>query len=110
MKIQLPNGQKYYLDENISLEEKMKKVEELTEEYMSLILKNWKSKSIKFFLDGLANYLVWHKENKHSKDDKEVLSVKKVKQMEGKSKSKSIPFTSLSTPQKETLGIEGDFK
>lgn len=107
MKIRLPNGTKFNLEENISLEEKSKVVENLIRDWEYLFSPNWNSNSIRFFLDGLANYLVWHKEEENkSKQDKDVLSIKKVEEMVGKRKSKSIPFTSLSDTQKESLGIE----
>lgn len=117
MKIQLPNGKKLVLDESISIEKKLKKVEELTEEFMVTINEyfksnyNSKSKSntVGFFLDGLSNYLVWHKEDEDkNKQDKEILSIKKVEQMEGKRKAPSIPFSSLSVTNRELLGLDGE--
>lgn len=111
MQMQLPNGKKITLDEHISLEEKKNKVEELTEEWLPIIHLNWMNESnnsIKFFLDNLANYLVWHKEEEDKNmQDKEVLSVRRVEEMSGKRKAKAIPFSSLSNPQKETLFGEG---
>lgn len=110
MKIQLPNGQKLTLEENISIEQKLKIVEDLTNEWhpTTTIKSNWDSNSVRFFLDGLANYLVWHKEEDvKNKQDKEILSVKKIEQMEGKRKANSIPFSSLSVISKESLGLEG---
>lgn len=111
MKIQLPNGQRINLEENISLDNKRQVVEELLETWDYIIIENWHSKSIKFFLDGLGNYLVWHKEDEEkNKQDKEVLSIKRIEEMEGKRKARSIPFTSLSKTQKESLGLDGDSK
>lgn len=108
MKIQLPNGEKITLDVNLSLENKKKVVEELTTEYAEVSIRNFNSNTIRFFLDGLGNYLVWHKEeeDKHQQD-KEVLSIKRVEQMEGRRKSPSIPFTDLSVTHKELLGLDG---
>ena len=104
MKIQLPNGQKRILDENISLESKKEIVDELIEEFGHFIIGNWKSDSIKFFLDNLGNYLVWHKEDEDkNKEDKDVLSVRKIEQMEGKRKANSTPFSSLSKRNKDKL-------
>lgn len=109
MKIQLPNGQRLTLDENISLDEKRQVVEDLTIEWSATIEMNWHSTSVKFFLDNLANYLVWHKEEEDkNKQDKEVLSVKRIEEMEGKRQARSIPFTSLSKTQKEAFGMEGE--
>lgn len=109
MKIQLPNGQKLALDLEISIEAKLQLVEDLTNEWHTTISRNWDSKSVRFFLDGLANYLVWHKEEEDKqKQDKEVLSIRKVEQMEGKRKANSVPFSSLSTTKKDLLGLGGD--
>lgn len=109
MKIQLPDGQKLTLDENITLDEKLQVVEDLTQEWMPTIISNWHSNSVRFFLDGLSNYLVWHKEEEEkNKQDKEVLSIKRIEEMEGKRKARSIPFTSLSKTQKESFGLDGE--
>jgi predicted NUDIX family phosphoesterase len=108
MKMQLPNGAKINLDENITLEEKKQVVKDLTEEFEPIIRLNWNSNNVKFFLDNLANYLVWHKEDEEKNmQDKEILSVRRIEEMSGKRKSKSIPFTSLSQQQKEVLFGEG---
>lgn len=109
MKLQLPNGEKITLENNITLKEKQAIVDRLISEWSAHIELNWETNSIRFFLDNLANYLVWHKEEEEKgKEDKDVLSIKKVEEMSGKRKSKSIPFTSLSKPQREGLGFEGD--
>lgn len=104
MKIQLPNGDRLYLEDNIEFKEKLIKVEDLVDKWSSTIEINWGNNNIKFFLDGLANYLVWHKDSEDKyKEDREVLSIKKVEEMVGKRKGKSIPFASLSKPQKEVI-------
>src|SRR5690606_18140445 len=108
MKIQLPNGQKSNLDENISFEEKLQIVEDLVEEWMPVIILNWHSNSIKFFLDSLSNYLVWHKEEDENGykgyEDKEILSRKKMEKLiRFKKDSKQINFTDLSKEHKESL-------
>lgn len=101
MKIQLPNGKQHNLDDNITLEEKKQIVEDLTEEFMSLIKSNWHSDSVKFFLDSLANYLVWHKDEDESNHDKEVMSRNKTNRLvRGR---KDIPFSSLSKADSEKL-------
>lgn len=108
MKIQLPNGEKLTLEENLPLEQKVELVERLTNEHHPVLVKNWNSNTVRFFLDGLANYLVWHKEEEDkNQQDKEVLSIKKVEQMEGKRKANSIPFSGLSVMNKELLGLDG---
>lgn len=109
MKIQLPDGEKRTLDENITIEEKLQVVEELTEHYIELIHKNWDSNSIKFFLDSLVNYLVWHKEpEEKGLEDKVVMSRKKMEKMvRVKKTSKTTNFTDLQNEQKEVLGLDG---
>jgi hypothetical protein len=105
MNIQLPNGKKYNLDETLTIEEKIKKVEEITEEWMPVIRANWFSDSIKFFLDSLANYLVWHKEEDGIREDKEVMSRNKTNRLvRGR---KDIPFSSLNSEDKALLLGEG---
>ena len=109
MIIQLPNGQKLTLEENIEINEKLLIVENLIIEWNPYLRKNWSTTPVRFFLDGLANYLVWHKDaNNKNKHDKEILSVFKVNQMDGKRKANSVPFSSLSTTNKEALGLDGD--
>lgn len=107
MKIQLPDGTKKVLDENLTLSEKKAVVEQMVDEWNPIILGNWDSLSVRRFLDTLADYLVWHKEEEmKNKQDKVVLSIERVKQMEGKRKSMSIPFSSLSAFKREFLGLE----
>lgn len=67
MKIQLPNGEQDILDESLSLDEKMAVVVKMSEEWHCLSRKNWESNSIKYFLDTLSNYLVWHKKTKRER-------------------------------------------
>jgi hypothetical protein len=102
VKIQLPNGQKTILDESIALEDKVKVVEDLTEEWRDILRSNWKSDSVKFFLDSLANYLVWHKDDVSDiTEDKEVMSRNKTNRLHrGR---RDVPFSSLSSEDKEML-------
>jgi hypothetical protein len=106
MKIQLPDGQRHILDECISLEEKLQVVEELTETWMPTLLLNWDSNSVKFFLDSLTNYLVWHKEPNESRHDKEVMSKNKTNRMlRGR---KDTLFSDLSKADSEKLFGENE--
>lgn len=101
MKIQLPSGQKTTLDDDINLEEKKQVVEDLVTEFEDAIIRNWHSNSVKFFLDALTNYLVWHKEPEESTHDKEVMTRNKTNRMlRGR---KDIPFSNLSSIDKEKL-------
>lgn len=105
MNIQLPNGEKHELDESISMQEKLKVVEGLTEEWMPIIKSNWNSNSVKYFLDTLTNYLVWHKEEEErGSEDKEVMSRSKLEQMNKfKKRSKTVNFTDLNAEQQELI-------
>lgn len=101
MKVMLPNGSDTELDETIHLDEKIKKVKELLEEYSVHIENNWYQDSIKFFIDSLANYLIWHKEEGESGHDKEVMSRNKTNRMiRGR---KDIPFSNLSQRDNDKL-------
>lgn len=102
MKIRLPNGKQHILKDDITLEEKVKIVEELTEQWKSEIENCWDSNAVKFFLDSLSNYLVWHKDNEDiNKEDKEVMSRNKTNRLyRGR---KDIPFSSLSKKDKSNL-------
>lgn len=115
MKIILPNGERLNLDNKLPLDQKKKKVVELSEEWHELCSENWEMDNVIYFLDGLANYLCWHKEPEKpkagekkpkKKQDKKVFSVYKIEQMNGRRKAISIPFSSLPTYKKELLGVE----
>ncbi|MDS7057022.1 hypothetical protein NXG04_06875 [Klebsiella pneumoniae] len=102
MKIQLPDGKQKTLDENISLEEKKKVVQEIVDKWEDIARLNWDSQSVKYFLDSLANYLVWHKEEEDKQsEDKEVMSRNKTNRLHrGR---KDIPFSCLNDKDKELL-------
>lgn len=105
MKIQLPNGQSHTLEDNIGIDEKMAVVEDLTKEWAVTIRLNWNSKNVKYFLDSLANYIVWHKEkSEQGYQDKEVLSRKRTEKLSRyKKTSKEVNFSDLNQNQKEAL-------
>lgn len=112
MKIQLPDGKPHNLEDNIAINEKLRIVDELTNEWLDVIIQNWHSNSVKYFLDSLTNYIVWHKdEDEKGREDKEVLSRTKLEQMNKfKKRGKTVNFTDLTSDQKELLfgerGIE----
>ena len=102
MKIQLPNGKQHTLDDDITLEEKIVEVNNLLKEWEFEIHNGWDSNAVKFFLDSLSNYLVWHRDDEDSnKEDKEVMSRNKTNRLyRGR---KDIPFSSLSKDDKSIL-------
>lgn len=105
VKIQLPNSTRIELDNNLSLEEKKRLVEELIEEWKPIIESGWESNSVKYFLDSLTNYLVWHKEEEDKgKEDKYIMSKKKLDKLSNHRKdSKTINFSNLNMKDKEML-------
>lgn len=105
MKITLPNGKEKILNDHISIEKKLEIVSELSEEFTVITRYNWDGDSVKFFLDSLASYLVWHKEPEDKgTEDKEILSVKKLEKMNRfKKTSKTVNFSDLSRKDAELL-------
>lgn len=102
MKVLLPNGEQLNLQEDITLDEKIALVEELTIQWREEINSNWSSNSVMYFLDSLSNYLVWHKDDVNSKiEDKEVMSKNKTNRLHrGR---KDIPFSNLGDKDRESL-------
>lgn len=103
MIIELPNGNRVELDNDFTIDEKINKVEELIVEFEEHICDGWETTKIKFFLNGLSNYLCWHKEEKYLQD-KDILSKTKDLRMK-KYDSKNIVFSSLSKEDKQAIGI-----
>lgn len=100
MKILLPDGEQITLDENIGIEEKIEEARKLVVKWEDAIVQGWGNNNIKYFLDSLSNYIVWHKEDreagKRGKEDKEILSRKKLEKMnKHKKTSKTILFSDL---------------
>lgn len=106
MIIELPNGNRVELDNDFTIDDKVRKVEELVLEFEDYICEGWETTRIKFFLNGLSNYLCWHKEEKYSQD-KDILSKTKDLRMK-KYDSKNILFSSLNKDEKQSIGIYVD--
>lgn len=108
MKIKLPNGTDFELNDNLDINGKLKEVERLVNEWQSEITSNWNGNNVKYFIDSLSNYLVWHKEDreigKRGKEDKDVLSKKKTEKLvRYKKTSKEINFSDLNKEQRYLL-------
>ena len=103
MIIELPNGDRVNLENEKTIEEKIECVEGLIKKFESSIIEGWDSTRIKFFLNGLSNYICWHKEEKYS-HDKEVLSKTKDLQMK-KYNPKNINFEMLNNTDKKLIGL-----
>ena len=103
VRIQLSNGQIVTLDESIEIKDKIDAVTDLVDEWMPILIVNWNSNAVKYFLDSLSNYIVWHKEEKEKgKEDKEVLSRKKMEKMvRFKKTSKQVNFSDMPKNEKE---------
>lgn len=91
--VRLPNGNKLLLPKNISIEDKINSVNKLINDWCEHIESGWENLSIRYFLSDLSNYLVWHRESSMmNKHDKEVLSLDKMKDMDGKKHSRTEPL------------------
>lgn len=85
MMIKLPNGEERELCNNLPIEEKKELCQELVEEFDEYIYTSWGKHSISYFLNGLSNYLCWHKDEENYRDkEKGILSNSREKQMERK--------------------------
>lgn len=106
MKLYLPNGKRIKLDTSLTLDEKIKIVEEITSEWEDYFLLYWDSEKVRVCLEVLANYLVWHKEKEEwKKEDKYVMSVLKMKRQK-RGHEKEVLFSELNMKKKIEYGIE----
>ena len=106
MIVQLPDGERRELNNLLSVGEKCVVVENILNEFEDYILKTWGSQSTIYFLNGLSNYLVWHKdEDVKYKHDKEILSKRKTILLK-KYDDKNIQFSILTKAEKSMLGID----
>ena len=103
MIIELPDGERIDLDNDKTIEDKIKCVDNLICKFESAIVEGWESTRIRFFLNGLSNYICWHKEEKYS-HDKEVLSKTKDLRMK-KYDPKNINFDMLKNSDKSIIGL-----
>jgi 23S rRNA A2030 N6-methylase RlmJ len=105
MKLILPNGEQRYLDESLPYSDRVKIVQEITDEWEDHFRKNWERHKTKICLDVLSTYLcvVKEEEDKH-KEDKYILSATKVKRMIRGDK-KVTNFSSLSDDDMLLLGL-----
>lgn len=101
MMLVLPNGEQKILSNDITLEEKLILCEELIAEFDDDIIDSIDSQSVTYFLNGLSNYLCWHKEDETVRDRQNgILSNEKEKLMQrkryhGRNRKDTI-FTDLS--------------
>ena len=111
MMISLPNGEERRLSNDIALEEKVKICALLVEEFQHEIDTALTTHTVRYFLNGLANYICWHKEEETETDkSKGILSNSREKQMDRKryhgKYRKDIPFTDLKMG--DSLSIFGE--
>jgi hypothetical protein len=99
MNLKLPDGNKIFLDKNLELSEKVELVEKILEIWKDEIHNNWDGNSVRYMLEGMANFLVWHREEDVSEtiEDKDIMSRNKLNRL--KNGSKEIPFSNLSKTQ-----------
>lgn len=82
MRIRLPNGEERELDNDISIDKKKELCEELLLEFDSEITSAWETHPVRYFLNGLSNYLCWDKTHYYRDKEKGILSNSREKQME----------------------------
>lgn len=96
VKVRLPDGTRVLLDDKATYEERLKKVNELLEEWTDVIKENskiWFSNAVKYFLDSLSSYLLWSKD---IKSEHEILSKNKLEIMNRRSdRRKEIPVGNM---------------
>lgn len=82
MLIKLPNGTERELDNDITIDEKKEVCENLLLEFDEDVQTGWETHSIRYFLNGLSNYLCWDKTDFYRDKEKGILSNSREKQME----------------------------
>lgn len=107
MMIMLPNGEERELDNDISIDKKKELCEELLLEFDSEINSSWETHPVRYFLNGLSNYLCWDKTDFYRDKEKGILSNSREKQMErvryhGRWRKDTI-FTDLSAGDEMTI-------
>lgn len=112
MRIRLPSGEERELDNNIPIEEKMTLCEELITEFGTEISESWETHPVRYFLNGLSNYLCWDKSEYYRDKEKGILSNSREKQMEriryhGRWRKDTI-FTDLTA--KDEINIFGEME
>lgn len=106
MKITMTDGTTVELSNTKDIEERMAIVNGILNSYGECELEMlWNQPSTKYMLEGLANYLVWCKDEEELyKQDKEVMSKRKMKML-NKFDDKNIQFSVLSKTDQRTIGI-----
>lgn len=94
------DGKKIILDHNKTDEERKEIVTEILNDYNNIIIEYWENNKTKVFLDILSDYLY-----PIQREDKNILSRKRVKQMNVENKN-YVNFTNLSVEDQEALGIK----
>lgn len=99
MIIRLPNGEERKLDKELPIEEKIEICEKLIEEFDDDIVEYFNQHKISYFLNGLAGFICWHKDDERTDKENGILSNSREKQMDRKRYHgryrKDIPFTDL---------------
>lgn len=83
--ISLPNGEERKLSNDNTIEQKVEVCNSLLKEFDDYILDSSGSPNVTYFLNGLANYLCWHKNDNTERDRQNgIMSNGKEKEMERK--------------------------
>lgn len=103
MRVVTPDNKTIFLDDKADLDERMKIVKQLTEQYQEYYDNAWETNSVKFFLDRLSTYVNTGFKEKYT-HDKEVLSLSKLKKM-NRGDKRVRNFSDLSLEKKVRLGL-----
>ena len=106
MKIKLPDGSKIKLPDDNTMTDRIEIVERLLLEQDEMILENYSSQQVKYFLEGCSNYIIWYIEGQWTKEkDGDIIHKDKHLKI-NKYDKKNIPFSMLSMEDKIRYGIE----
>lgn len=110
--VKLPNGEEKKLDNDLDIEDKIKICEELIDEFDEDIVEYSSQHKIIYFLNGLANYICWHKEEERTDKENNILSNNREKVMSRKKYHgryrKDTLFSDLGT--KDEIRIFGEME
>lgn len=107
MKLKCPDGKEIILDDNLDLSEKFQLIKNIANMYDLYITGNWESSSVKFFLNGLSNYIIYHKELDSSNTNSDIMSKSRIKKLKKFDKN-NVLFSELNLFDQVALGIDSE--
>lgn len=107
MKLKCPDGKEIILDDNLDLSEKFQLITNIANMYDLYIKGNWESSSVKFFLNGLSNYIIYHKELENANTNLDIMSKSRIKKL-NKFDKNNVLFSELNLLDQMVLGIDAE--